>query len=48
MEEGSELVNRVSSGENLPMFTSCCPAWVKYIEQTYPQLLNHLSSCRSP
>ncbi|WP_077895132.1 [FeFe] hydrogenase, group A [Clostridium felsineum] len=48
MEEGSELVRRVTSGENLPMFTSCCPAWVKYIEQTYPELLNHLSSCRSP
>lgn len=48
MEEGSELVKRVSSGENLPMFTSCCPAWVKYIEKAYPELLKHLSSCRSP
>ena len=30
------------------MFTSCCPAWVKFIEQDYPNLLNHLSSCKSP
>lgn len=48
MEEGSELIKRVTEGENLPMFTSCCPAWVKYAEQEYPELLNHLSSCKSP
>ncbi|MCT8978643.1 [FeFe] hydrogenase, group A [Clostridium sp. CX1] len=48
MEEGSELIKRVTEGKNLPMFTSCCPAWVKFAEQEYPELLNHLSSCRSP
>jgi len=48
MEEGSELIKRVSEGKNLPMFTSCCPAWVKYVEQEYPELLHHLSSCKSP
>lgn len=49
MEEGSELLQRVTKGEGkLPMFTSCCPAWVKYIEQDYPELLDHLSTCKSP
>jgi len=48
MEEGSELVQRVKEGGVLPMFTSCCPAWVKYIEQSYPELIPHLSSCKSP
>lgn len=48
MEEGSELIQRVTNGKNLPMFTSCCPAWVKFAEQEYPELLNHLSSCKSP
>lgn len=48
MEEGSELIERLTENKNLPMFTSCCPAWVKYIEQDYPDLLNHLSSCKSP
>ncbi|MBU2703105.1 iron-only hydrogenase group A [Sporomusaceae bacterium BoRhaA] len=48
MEEGSELIQRVTAGGTLPMFTSCCPAWVKYVEQTYPELIPHLSSCKSP
>jgi iron-only hydrogenase group A len=48
MEEGSELIQRVTEGGVLPMFTSCCPAWVKYVEQTYPELIAHLSSCKSP
>jgi len=48
MEEGSELIKRVTEGGTLPMFTSCCPAWVKFAEQEYPELLNHLSSCKSP
>ena len=48
MEEGSELIKRVTEGGTLPMFTSCCPAWVKFAEQDYPELLNHLSSCKSP
>lgn len=48
MEEGTELIKRVTEGGTLPMFTSCCPAWVKYVEQTYPELTNHLSTCKSP
>ncbi|MDF2569182.1 MAG: Fe-Fe hydrogenase 2 [Sporomusa sp.] len=48
MEEGSELIQRVTSNGTLPMFTSCCPAWVKYVEQEYPELIPNLSSCKSP
>ena len=49
MEEGSELVHRLTSGEEpLPMITSCSPGWVKYIEHFYPELLDHLSSAKSP
>ena len=48
MEEGAELLFRLKAKENLPMFTSCCPAWVRYVEQAYPDLLGHLSSCKSP
>lgn len=48
MEEGSELIERVTKGGVLPMFTSCCPAWVKFVEQQYPELIPHLSSCKSP
>jgi NADH-quinone oxidoreductase subunit G len=48
MEEGSELVKRVKEGGSLPMFTSCCPGWVKFAEHFYPDLLPHLSSCKSP
>ena len=48
VEEANEFIARKSRGEKLPIFTSCCPAWVKYAEQSYPQLLENLSSCRSP
>ena len=48
MEEGHEFVQRVSKGENLPLFTSCCPAWVRYMETQHPDMLHHLSSCKSP
>ena len=48
MEEATELIDRVQNGKKLPMFTSCCPGWVKYIEQNRPQLLEHVSSCKSP
>jgi NADH-quinone oxidoreductase subunit G len=48
IEEGTEFLQRAEKGERLPMFTSCCPGWVKFAEQYYPQLLPHLSSCRSP
>jgi iron-only hydrogenase group A len=48
MEEATELVNRVTNSGTLPMFTSCCPGWVKYLEQNRPNLLPHVSSCKSP
>jgi NADH-quinone oxidoreductase subunit G/NADP-reducing hydrogenase subunit HndD len=48
MEEGTELVNKITHGEKLPMFTSCCPAWVKYAEHYYPELLPRISTCKSP
>jgi len=48
MEEGTEFLRRLSENDYIPMFTSCCPAWQKYIEQFYPDLLPHLSSCKSP
>ena len=47
MEEAMELVNRIKNN-NLPMFTSCCPSWVKYAEIFYPELLPRLSTCKSP
>lgn len=47
-EEAHEFIERRARGENLPMFTSCCPAWVKYAEQSFPELLPNLSSCMSP
>jgi NADH-quinone oxidoreductase subunit G len=48
MEESSELVERVTKGGVLPMITSCCPGWIKFIEHFYPDLLPHVSSCKSP
>lgn len=48
MEEATEFLERLKSGENLPLFTSCCPAWIKYLESSHPEMLNHLSSCKSP
>ena len=48
MEEGSELVDRVTNGGKLPMFTSCCPGWIKYTEEFAPDMLENLSTCKSP
>ena len=48
MEEASEFLERLKKGENLPLFTSCCPAWIKYMEDQHPDMLHHLSSCKSP
>jgi iron-only hydrogenase group A len=48
MEEATELINRVTNNKPLPMFTSCCPGWVKYIEHRKPELLQHVSTCKSP
>jgi iron-only hydrogenase group A len=48
MEEATELINRIQNKKKLPMFTSCCPGWVKYIEQNKPEFLEHVSTCKSP
>jgi len=48
MEEANELVERIKEGGSLPMFTACCPAWVKYMEFFEPQLVPHLTTVRSP
>ena len=48
IEEGNEFLARLEKGEKIPQFTSCCPAWIKYAEQYYPELLPNLSTCRSP
>jgi NADH-quinone oxidoreductase subunit G/NADP-reducing hydrogenase subunit HndD len=49
MEEASELVERLASpGAPLPMFTSCSPGWIKFVEQFYPDMIPHLSTCKSP
>ncbi|MBN1478745.1 ferredoxin [candidate division KSB1 bacterium] len=48
MEEGTELIGRIKNGGTLPMLTSCSPGWINFIEHFYPQLLPHVSSCKSP
>jgi NADH-quinone oxidoreductase subunit G/NADP-reducing hydrogenase subunit HndD len=48
MEEASELVHRIKHGGTLPMLTSCCPAWVKFFEHQFPDLLDIPSTCKSP
>ncbi len=48
IEEGNEFLARKTAGRDLPQFTSCCPGWVKFAEQYYPDLFPNLSSCKSP
>ncbi|MDD4189456.1 MAG: NADH-dependent [FeFe] hydrogenase, group A6 [Eubacteriales bacterium] len=48
MEEGTELLDRIKNGGKLPLITSCSPGWIKFCEHEYPQLLDNLSSCKSP
>jgi NADH-quinone oxidoreductase subunit G len=48
MEESREFMGKLEKEENLPLFTTCCPAWVKHVEDKYPQLLKNLSTCKSP
>jgi len=48
MEEANELISRVTSGGTMPMFTSCCPGWIKFCEHYYPEFLPNLSTCKSP
>ena len=48
MEEGTEIVQRIKEGKNLPILTSCCPGWINFIEHNFPDLLHIPSSCKSP
>ena len=48
MEETEEFLKRVANGEKLPLLTSCCPAWVKYVGDHYPEYTDNVSTCRSP
>jgi iron-only hydrogenase group A len=48
LEEGTELLTRVKEGGTLPLITSCSPGWIKFIEHFYPELIPHLSTCKSP
>ena len=48
MEEANEFIERIQENDVLPMITSCSPGWVRYIEMNYPELLPHVSSCKSP
>lgn len=48
MEESAEFLSRVGKGEKLPLLTSCCPAWVKFVENEYPEFKPNISTCRSP
>ncbi|WRS28205.1 [FeFe] hydrogenase, group A [Oscillospiraceae bacterium MB08-C2-2] len=49
LEEANELTKRLEKGGNTyPLFTSCCPAWVNFCEKQYPELMEHVSTCRSP
>lgn len=46
MEESAEFAARLEKGEKLPLFTSCCPGWVKYCENKYPEFAENISTCR--
>jgi len=48
MEEGTELINRIKNNGTLPLMTSCSPGWINFIERFYPDLLPHVSTCKSP
>lgn len=48
IEEGHELLHRLDTKENLPLITSCSPGWVKYAEHFFPEMLDHMSTCKSP
>ncbi len=48
VEEANELIERIKSNQPLPMFTSCCPGWIRFVEHNYPELIGNLSTCKSP
>ena len=47
-EESNEFLQRIEAGENLPLITSCCPAWIQYCEKNHPELMKNISTCKSP
>ncbi len=48
LEEAKEFLGRLEKGGKLPLFTSCCPAWINFCETKYPEMMPHVSTCRSP
>lgn len=48
MEESNEFFEKLKTGAKLPMFTSCCPGWIKHVENTYPEIMPQVSTCGSP
>lgn len=48
IEESAELIEHITTGNEIPLFSSCCPAWVRYCETKHPELMEHVSSCKSP
>ncbi len=48
LEEGNELIQRLTTGGKLPLITSCCPGWIKFAEHNFPDLLENISTCKSP
>lgn len=48
LEETGEFLGRLQKNEKLPLFTSCCPAWINYVEKKHPELIDNVSTCRSP
>ncbi len=48
LEETKEFLSKLEKGDQLPLFTSCCPAWVKYVEEKHPELMSQVSTCKSP
>ncbi len=48
MEESAEFLDRVHNGGKLPLLTSCCPAWVKFVDNEFPEMKENVSTCRSP
>lgn len=48
VEESNEFLRKLENGEKLPLFTSCCPGWIRYVENRHPELMPQISSCKSP
>ena len=48
IEESNEFIEKLTEGKGLPLFTSCCPAWVKFAENKFPDMVDNISTCKSP